>query len=599
MGVSLKGHDDEQVLAAGVEIRPAASGMSWAFNEITGSVELLDDSLAGLIQYLDRWRSLQGHVAAVAEAGVGGQAAGMIEDGIAELSRRGLLISRTQFLDALRSDNPPVVSRAIDVVSWCTKDRPAELARSMESFLDSATRRGHEPQVLVCDDSQDPAVQEKNRATVAKEGRQRGLTTRYLGLKEKRDIAGELLSRNDDIPPEILEFAFFGLPGSSDTTGANHNALLLATRGQVVFNTDDDTLCEFTRSPGAGAQGFELSSAPDPTVSLFYLDAASLAEGVAFEDSDILSAQAALLGGITSDRFPAALRIDSMTAQFVRRLMNRTCKVAAVACGVCGDCGLWDPRYLLRLTAGSRDRLIQSEATYHAASSNRLLLRAVPHATVSSSTYFQAMCVTLDNSLLLPPFFPVGRSCDGIFAQTMRTLLPDLFIAHVPLAVRHEPPARRQFEPGSIRRMTFRFAELINLVLADCAAHVSHASAVDALEDASRFLEEVASLPNGNYLAYVRSRYLAHLSRYIADLETLLAVHKASPKFWAEDVESLLETLVTLPTRRDFCIPSDLKEGRNDEEVLTLARQLTDRFGGLLSAWPEMIEAAAHIPRTP
>ena len=550
------------------------------------------------MQYLDRWRSLQGHVAAVAEVGVGGQAAGMIEEAIVELSRRGLLISRTQFLDALRSDNPPAGPRMIDVVSWCTKDRPAELARSMGSFLDSATRHGHAPQVLVCDDSHDPAVQEKNRATVAKEGRERGLTTRYLGLNEKRELAGGLLSCGNDISPEFLEFALFGLPGFSDTTGANHNALLLATRGQAVFNTDDDTLCEFARSPEAGAEGFELSSAPDSTVTSFYLDAASLAEGIAFEDSDVLSAQAALLGGITSDRFPAAPRIDSMTAQFVLRLMNRSCRVAAVACGVCGDCGLWDPRYLLRLTAGSRDRLIQSEAMYRAASSNRLLLRVVPHATVSSSTYFHAGCVTLDNRLLLPPFFPVGRNCDGVFAQTLRTLLPDLFIAHVPLAVRHEPPGLRQFEPGSIRRMTFRFAELINLVLADCAAHVSHASGADALEDASQFLEEVASLPGGDFLTYVRSRYLPHLSRYISELETLLAVHKASPKFWAEDVESLLETLVKLPTRRDFCIPSDLREGRSDEEVLTLARQLTDRFGGLLSAWPEMIEAAAHIPRT-
>ncbi len=595
MAIPDESRDAEQFIAAGIEIQPAASGMTWAINKRAGTIELLDDSAAVLLQYLDRWRSLQSHVAAVAEAGVGGQASGMIEELIVELLHRGLLISRSQFTDALRSSTRPTVSPAINVMSWCTKDRPAELAHSMESFLSSAARHGHAPQILVCDDSRDQAVQEKNRSTVAKAGREHGLTTRYLGLKEKQYIASELLSRNSDIPPEILEFALFGLRGFSDTTGANHNAMLLATRGQIVFNTDDDTLCEFARSPDAEAQGFELSSAPDPTVSSFYLDSTSFAEGVAFEDSDILSTQAALIGGINSDRFPSAPRIDAMTAQFVHRLMNRTCRVAAVACGVGGDCGLWDPRFLLRLTAGSRDRLIQSEATYYAASSNRLLLRVVPRATVSSSTYFQAMCVTLDNSLLLPPFFPVGRGFDGIFPQTMRTLLPDLFIAHVPLAVRHEPPTLRQFEPGSIRRMTFRFSELINLVLADRAAHVSLASAADALEDAGRFLEELASLPSGDYLAYVRSRYLAHLSRYIADLETLLAEHKARPRFWAEDVESLLETLVKLPTREDFCIPLDLKNGRNDEEVLTLARQLTDRFGGLLSVWPEMLEAAAHI----
>src|SRR5208283_3203100 len=103
VGVPRKSDKDEQLIAAGVEIRPAASGMSWAFDERTGSVELLDDSLAGLIPYLDRWRSVHGHVASIAEAGVGGQSGGMIEEAIAELSRHGLLTSRAQFLDALRA----------------------------------------------------------------------------------------------------------------------------------------------------------------------------------------------------------------------------------------------------------------------------------------------------------------------------------------------------------------------------------------------------------------------------------------------------------------------------------------------------------------
>jgi hypothetical protein len=585
---------DEQFIAAGVEIRPAARGMSWAFNETSGSVELFDDSVAGLMQYLGCWRTLQEHFSII-ESGVGSQASGMIEEAISELLRCGLLTSRTEFLDRLRCDKPPAAYPSIEVLSWCTKDRPAQLARSMESFLDNAKRHGHAPQVFVCDDSHDRAVQEKNRATVGKAGKARGLTTRYLGLTERHELAEELLSRNKDIPPEVLEFALFGVPGFPDTTGANHNALLLAARGQVVFNTDDDTLCEFASRHGGGAQAFALSSSPDPTVSSFFLDAASLSEGVALEDQDILSAHASFLGSIDSNRFSAALDIDSMSAQFVHRLMSRTCRVAVVSCGVCGDCGLWNPRYLLRLTSGSRDNLIQSEATYRAATTNRLLLRAVPRPTVSDSTYFQAMCVTFDDSRLLPPFFPITHSFDGVFAQTLRTVLPDLFIAHLPLAVKHEPPTPRQFEPGSIRRIPFRLTELMNIVLADCAEHVRHASGVDALEAAGRHLEDVASLASRDYIEYIKSRYLAHISRYVADLEILLAVHKALPKYWAEDVEGQLDTLVKLPTSRDFCIPSDLKEGMSNEEAITFARQLTDRFGELFLTWPEMLEAAAHI----
>jgi hypothetical protein len=147
--------------------------------------------------------------------------------------------------------------------------------------------------------------------------------------------------------------------------------------------------------------------------------------------------------------------------------------------------------------------------------------------------------------------------------------------------------------------MSFRLSELINLILADCAFDMNPASPGDALEKAGRFLEWVASVPNEDFLAYVRSRYLVHLSRYVAELETLLTVHKSSPKFWATDVQSLLATLVEMPTCRDFCIPSDLKEGRSEEEVLALTRRLTDYFGGLLSVWPEILQAAEHLSRKP
>ena len=495
-------------------------------------------------------------------------------------------------------------SRAgVSSVSWCTRNRSEELARSVVSYRNAITDAGGTPSFCVFDDSTDAGIRKLNRDRLL----QISPRIRYVGLEEKQRLAHEIVARGSDIDPQAVSFALFGLPGFEDTTGANHNALLLTTSGETTFSSDDDTLCEFARLEESTSE-LELSSAMDPTEYRFFKSWDELHSTVRFERQDILTRHAEILGSSVGEFVTRSgvagsghleARLERCSPSLVHTLMRNGGTVVATATGICGDCGLSDPRYLLAAQGHSREQLMKSETLYRAAASNRLLLRAAPRTTVSEGTYFQGACIALDNRLPLPPFFPVGRNSDGVFGQTIRAFFPDWYIAHLPWAVRHEPSVERHFLPGDLTALSIRIAEIVNLLLVTFERMVDQAPSMNRLDAASQFFQDVAALSEKDLLEYLRNRYLFHASRYVEYLEAQLLIHGRKPIFWVDDVEAHLERVRALPAGSDFCVPTDLQEGRSNEEALTLTRRLVNQFGMLLESWPEILAAARSIRESP
>jgi hypothetical protein len=586
-----KGEGKEELyISAGLEVNSASGGMTWLTDGKTGRTELLEDAYSGLLPHLGAWRSLDGHAAAVAELGVGAGGSSMIHSAIRELVDRGLLLSRTEFIRALAGQAAVRPRVSIASISWCTRDRPEELARSVTSYRTALVDAGRAPAFIVFDDSTDPGVRKLNRDSL----RRISPEIRYTGLEEKQRLAHEIVAQGDGIDPETMSFALFGLPRSGVTVGANHNAMLLATSGEMTFSCDDDTLCEFTRLDESTFEP-ELSSAMDPTEYRFFNSWKELSASVRFEQQDILARHAEILGGSAKELVARNVALERCSPGFTHRLMKNGGTVVATASGICGDCGLADSRYVLATQGHSRERLMSSEALYRAASSNRLLLRVAPRMTVSDGTYFQAMCVALDNRLPLPPFFPVGRNFDGVFGQTVRACFPDWYIGHLPWAVHHQPAIERHFQPEDLVTLPIRITEIVNLLLATFESGLAQFPPMDRMDAAGRFFQDVAALPERDFLEYVRSHYLFHLSRYVEYLEAQLAIHGQKPEFWVDDVEAHLERVRALPAGSDFCIPTDLREGRSNDEALTLTRQMVDQFGVLMESWPEILAAAGSV----
>jgi hypothetical protein len=143
--------------------------------------------------------------------------------------------------------------------------------------------------------------------------------------------------------------------------------------------------------------------------------------------------------------------------------------------------------------------------------------------------------------------------------------------------------------------LPIRISEIMNLLLSAFEKNACAARRLDRLEDAGRFLQDVSSLADQDFLQFIRGLCLSDLSRYVEYLDGLLAIYGHEPDFWAKDVESHIERLQKLPTEPDFCIAADLREGREKSEVITLSRRLVDLFGELLESWTEIRKAAQSL----
>jgi hypothetical protein len=395
----------------------------------------------------------------------------------------------------------------------------------------------------------------------------------------------------------VLFRSLFGLPDCGVTIGANHNARLLATVGERTLSCDDDIVFDFARAAG-GEGGLSVSAVTDPTEYDFFMDEEEMERRVVVDHPDLLSLHAELLGASVGEclaREASPLHLWNCSSGLVHALMTTGGVIAATSLGVWGDSGLSGSRYLLMVPEASRERLMESEPLYRAAAENRLMHRSVARTTISSGAWFQAMCVALDNSLELPPFFPLGRNCDGVFGQTLRSCFPELFIAHLPWSVRHRPPGKREGGHGGVVDFPLRLPEVMNLLLVTFEGMSRDAAGADRLYAAAGFLQDLASLGDAEFLEYVRGRYLPHLSQYVEYLDGLLLIYRGQPGFWARDVESHIKIIQALPSEPDFCIPVDLRQGRTDSEAVGVTRQIVKSFGELLECWPEMRSAALSL----
>jgi hypothetical protein len=111
------------------------------------------------------------------------------------------------------------------------------------------------------------------------------------------------------------------------------------------------------------------------------------------------------------------------------------------------------PIYFLSLHGPSRARLLSSETVYRRALARQQVLRAVTRPTVSDATFCMALNLGVDNRELLPPFTPVQRNQDGVFARILHACFQGGLFGFLPWAVLHQAPSTRWLCPDDFWRM--------------------------------------------------------------------------------------------------------------------------------------------------
>ncbi|MFI5351205.1 MAG: hypothetical protein ACHQ2Z_16795 [Elusimicrobiota bacterium] len=455
---------------------------------------------------------------------------------------------------------------SISSVGIVTKNRVAGLENVLSSYVDNAKSFGRAARFSIMDDSTGFRTRAECRRMLRRLGAREGVEMSYAGLEEKTDFARAL--EGAGLSREVVRFALFGadLPGS--TVGANRNALLLHTAGELIFNPDDDVHCRVAPAPGK-KEGLTFSSGFNSEEFWFFDDAAAAVRAVRFQEKDVLG----------------------LHEEFLGRELSGLGRVLVTANGLVGDCALESPRAYLRIRGGSRRRLTASKSRYGLALS-RQVVRVVTRPTAGDGSGLFTSAVGLDNRATLAPFMPMFRNEDGLFGLMMKKCFERGLLVQLPWALVHSPAKVRTFRRAEFRRFApgFRVNDVLQLLIAAYEPAVA-GGGLRALGD---HLTDRASSSPSEFRAKTASFIRRARSLQVMHLDGLLKAYNGAPKCWANDVRSLrddLERSLRAPT----AVPSELAPGRDRGAGWESFRRMVLKFGALARAWPDLVREAREL----
>jgi hypothetical protein len=492
---------------------------------------------------------------------------------------------------------PDADAPRLDTIAIPTARRPGVLVRCVESHLQQARQAGRTPRFVIADDG--PAAdQESTRAALRDVVGRTAADIAYLGSPEKHAFV-ERLRQATRLPADLLAFAFFDALGTRTAThGANRNLLLAHEAGRAVLMVDDDTTAEGYRPPvhqeSLKVRRVEESGPADPCECW-----------PARSDDDAR----ACCRPATPDTIGEHERWLARTAD---------ARGALVISGLVGDCGWGSPSAYLFLQGPSLARLTASDEAYEAAITSRTLVRAVTCPTISErADDFMSTCFAIDGRTLLPPFAPVCRGSDRVFARLLALCAPRARFVHLPLALSHRPATARRFWRGEITRsaagvdLSMVLCALLDMLSAtetpprhdgdddsdsdsDSDSNSNSNGDGDSIERfacCGEHLERIAgSAPEFREIA-AEAVSLA-IEAQIAKLEAAVLSPDVQADAYRRDARAYVAALRRTVTRADFFVPLDLRGTRSADDACTLTRRVVQQFGTLVRHWPAIAGAA-------
>jgi hypothetical protein len=515
-----------------------------------------------------------------------------------ELAARGFLVTAESLLEDCRRHATPETLPPVASIGITTRKRTGVLGRGLRSHFDNRQRYQRSTNYVIIDDAGDIESEDRTRAMLLELRREFAVPIRYAGRAERRRFAAAL-AKESGAPADLVEFALLGLPACQVTTGAVRNCLLLAACGDRLVIVDDDSVCKLAPCP-APEKGIALTSRRDPTEFWFFADPQSTLRETAFSEADLLGLHETLLGRQIGDRLAQAAGFESVDLHSAEatldcRLRLWGGRVLATMGGILGDSGIGATAYLF-VDRESQKRLTRSEAHYLTAVRSRQVLRTVRRTTISEGTACLAGNLGLDSRSLLPPFIPVQRNSDGLFARVLRLCFRDGYLGYLPWVVLHDPERPRQ------NALEDYWRHIRQVRLPDLVIHLLQASNApyDGLGDAASLRRLGAQFEDWGSLDAVEfeevlQKQVWRTAAGVFSTSGNPEVPAAEQEFYARYRKKYADILRERVTDRDYLLPSDLSQAGGEDQVRALVREIIRRFGQLLQGWPEMYSAARRL----
>ncbi|MAT91555.1 MAG: hypothetical protein CME59_03045 [Halioglobus sp.] len=544
------------------------------------------------------FRSLQGHARFLTGymPELGGDVDG-VRKVLESVRDAGLMVPAQAFAGRL-ADGARGVERAPSRVFVITCDRPQAVERLLETLLAGADLARHERLYLV-DDSRDADNAARNRELVQTFNTRSPRDMHYFGSQERETLLSRLLQQLPQHEPALRFLLDRQQWQGHKTFGLARTLCLLLSVGRRAIVLDDDVVCTAIEPPhrSAGIGFVERMCEAD-----FYRSADAWMQGARQREEDPLAGHLSCLGAGLGDALdslgaaaPSGEQLRDSQFQVLRRVTPAS-RILVTQNGTFGDPGTGDTSWVFNLTGPSLDRLLAGPSSIEDKVTTRQYWMGWSRPTFSNR-FNMSQVTGLDNSALLPPYFPAWRGEDQLFGAMLEYLYPDSLVLNYPWAVPHLPLDERS---GSITPAP-EVAAGAALVETHIGANAPDNAALpleSRLASLVLLFEQLAGRGDEDLAAAYRTALAAdqaNAARQVADkLRQAPEAHGEWRQLLEERGRHYMQAIgrAQVPVR-----VSGVPESMDEAELWRRGRELAGRFAAALAAWPAVREAAAELAR--
>ena len=431
------------------EVVPMLNGAVMLLDKFSDAQLLVGAPVAQSMQMCRKFRTLQHHAQVLTSSvpELAGQQADVMNV-LNMLLNAGLLVTADSVCDRLNAEVSAPVDLPPTRVFIITCDRPAAVERLLESMLRTSNLSRHESLFLI-DDSRDAANAQQNRDAAEQFNLTSPRDIRYFGADEARHFMDALIAEQPEQEDAIRFLIDRDKWADHKTYGVARNFSLLLSVGCRAIVLDDDVICSAFASPHK-QDGLEFR-AVDREVD-FYANEQDMLSRAQPADLDPLTGHAQCLGlniGQAAHKLgnrqitPADLA-DANSGSFI--LWDAESPVLVTQSGTLGDPGSPNTAWLYFTGGDSLQRLMSFPGGLQGALTGRNYWMGYPRPCFTKMAVMSQV-TGLDNSQLLPPYFPVFRGEDYLFGAMTEYLHPNATVLHYDWCVPHLPIDERNADP--------------------------------------------------------------------------------------------------------------------------------------------------------
>jgi hypothetical protein len=204
----------------------------------------------------------------------------------------------------------------------------------------------------------------------------------------------------------------------------------------------------------------------------------------------------------------------------------------------------------------------------------------------------------MDNTEILPPFFPVFRMEDAIFGEMIKRCRQDSCFATIPWDLVHTPKEERSYPTDQLYLEDhFWPVDAVVTALQSFQYPIDQKSLTETLSSLGEHLMNFGSLPFGQYRELVGRYRQFTQAQNIKTYADLLDRYPKSPAYWVKDVKKMIELTKKTALQPLALAPGQMIETLGLEEAEKLLQKLLFRFGELVKWWPDIVKTAKDLRR--